>query len=82
VIIRFDNHTNYPIAPVGDDVLGVPYNPEITANPEHGRTLFAPTTFQASSTAAKSLRSMLVHNSGQLCPFLTPHLNSTLTSPP
>ena len=63
-------------------IASLPYNPEITANPEHGRTVFAPTTFRASSTAAKSLRSVLVHNSGQLCPFLTPHLNSTLTSPP
>ncbi len=28
------------------------------------------------SSAAKSLRSVLVHNSVQLCSFLTPHLNS------
>ena len=87
----------------------LPDNSEFTANPEHGRTLFArrsnkptvttrfgskkfsPTILnlqqilstgercsplqivRASFTAAKSLRSVLVHISVQLCPFLTPH---------
>ena len=69
-------------------IASLPYNPEITANPEHGRTLFAPTTFRATSCRRKiaplggDFCFVLVHNSGQLCPFLTPHLNSTLTSPP
>ena len=46
----------------------LPYNSEFTANPEHGRTLFAPT-----DVADSFFCSVLVHISVQLCPFLIPH---------
>ena len=63
----------------GSAEKNLPYNSEFTANPEHGRTLFAPTDYSGEFVMPQNRYSRcLVHNSVQLCSFLTPH-SSLLT---
>ena len=52
----------------------LPDNSEFTANPEHGRTLFAPTDYSGEFVMPQNRYARCRgHNFGQLCSFLIPH---------